>query len=229
MTRRVTAGIGAVVAVAAVVAYPFAVAAGLERAGPRTLAAPLLVAVALAALATSQRGARLLPLLLRRFGLVVAATGAAIVTDHPAALTLLPSLTSLWLLAIFASTLRSGPSLVEQFASSMHDGFPDFLAPYCRRVTLVWCAFLAVNAAVAAYLALAAPPDRWAFYTGFVAYAATAALAAGEYVVHKISFRFYENGWTDRLWRRWFPPERTALGRRTLQWQIARGQAESRR
>lgn len=163
-------------------------------------------------------------------GLAVAAYPFVVAsfTEHPVALRLVPSLTSLWLMWVFGSTLRKGPSMVQQFASAMHDGFPEFLHPYCRSVTWVWCIFFAANAATGAVLAVAASPEVWAFYTGFLAYVLVALLAVGEYLFHKFRFRFYENGWADRLWRRFCPPERTALGRRTLAWQVARKGGSSR-
>lgn len=205
-----------------VAAYPFALVAGLDLVSARALGVLLLALTTGAAVLAGGRASRLVPLLLRRFGLLVAAAIAAAATNHPVALMLLPSLTSLWLLVTFAASLRRGPSVVEQFATAMHDGFPDFLLPYCRKVTWMWCGFFAINAVVGAVLALAASPPIWALYTGVLAYLAVAGLAAGEYVFHKTRFRFYESGWSDRLWRRLCPPERTELGRRTLAWQLAK-------
>jgi len=86
----------------------------------------------------------------------------------------------------------------------------------------MWCVFFAVNAAIYAWLAVAAPTSTWAFYTGFGCYVLAIGLAVGEYVFHKVTFRFYEDGWDDRLWRRLLPPERSEYGRRILAWQAAR-------
>ncbi len=206
----------------AVVAYPFLVVTGLAHADARTLGALLLAALLGAALASGGRASRTVSLLVRRFGLLVAVAVAAAATNHPLALKLVPTLTSLALLATFAASLRREPSIVGQFATAMHEGFPDFLLPYCRKVTWMWCGFFALNATVATVLALHAPDEDWAWYTGFVAYVAVGLLAAGEYVFHKTRFRFYEDGPADRLWRRLFPPERTELGRRTVAWQLER-------
>jgi uncharacterized membrane protein len=223
---RASRGVGVALAAVLVAAYPFLLVTGLDHASARTIGAVLLAA--LLALTLASGGSRVLPLLLKRFGLLVAVTLAAAATNDPATLKLLPSLTSLWLLATFAASLRGGLSIVEQFASAMHDGFPDFLLPYCRFVTKVWCVFFAGNAAVGAALALAASDEAWAFYTGFLAYVLTGALAAGEYVFHKSRFRYYEDGWMDGVWRRVCPPEATELGRRTLAWQQARAAAKGR-
>lgn len=210
-----------------VAGYPFLLVAGLDRASARTIGALLLAAAVAAAMATGGATSRLLPLALKRFGLVILLAAAAAATDHPAALKLLPGLTNLALLATFASSLRNERSLVEQFAVAMHDGFPDFLLPYCRNVTRLWCVFFALNAAAGIALAFLGSDRAWALFTGGVSYALVGALGAGEYVFHKTRFRFYEDGWSDRLWRRAFPPERTALGRRTLEWQRQRAAAKA--
>jgi len=215
-------GLGVALVAILVTTYPFLLAAGLDHLSARTIGAALLVATLAVALLAGGSTSRVLPLLLKRFGVLMVLAAAAAATDHPAALALLPSLTSAWLLVTFGATLRREPSIVAQFASAMHDGFPDFLLPYCRKVTWMWCVFFAVNAVVGVVLVFAAPTRVWAFYTGFVAYALIAVLAVAEYVFHKSRFRFYEDGWADGIWRRCCPPERTALGRRTLEWQLAR-------
>jgi uncharacterized membrane protein len=211
-----------VLLVVIIAAYPFLVVAGLDLASARTLGIALLAVAVLTALASGGHASDLVTLLVRRFGVFTVVAVAAAGTNHPVALTLLPSLSSLWLLAMFASSLRREPTIVAQFATTMHDGFPDFLLPYCRKVTWMWCAFFAANAVASAALALTAERQMWAWYSGFVAYLLMALLAAGEYVFHKSRFRFYEDGWADGFWRRVLPPERTALGRRTLAWQMAR-------
>lgn len=209
---------------ALVLAYPFLVLAGLDHASARTIGALLLGLVVVATLAGGGRGSWIARLALQRFGVVVLLALTAAATDHPVALMLLPSATSLLLFYVFASSLRANQSIVAQFAAAAHDGrFPDFLLPYCRRVTQAWCGFFVANAVVAALLALAASPRTWALYTGGVAYALVAAMALAEYVLHKVLFRFYEDRWDDRLWRHAFPPEGSELGRRTLAWQRENG------
>ncbi len=217
-------GIRIAVVALAVASYPFVLVAGLDHLAARTIGACAL-AIVLAAFAVSGTGRkRLVYLLVRRFGILVVLLAIATATDEPVLLKLLPSLTSLWLLATFSLTLRERHSMVEQFAIASHDGFPDFLLPYCRRVTWVWCGFFLVNAIVGIVLAIAGTPREWALYTGAISYLLVGLLAAGEYVFHKSRFRFYEDGWADGIWRRFCPPERTALGRRTLDWQVARRQ-----
>ena len=207
-----------------VAAYPFVLVAGLDHLAARTIAAGALAIVAVAFVLSGAGATRLVGLLVRRFGLLLAVLAIATATDEPVLLKLLPSLTSLWLLASFGLTLRERHSMVEQFAIASHEAFPDFLLPYCRRVTWIWCGFFLANAIFGIVLAVAATPRQWAFYTGVLSYLLVGLLAAGEYAFHKSQFRFYEDGWADGIWRRLCPPERTALGRRTLDWQIAQRQ-----
>ena len=203
--------------------YPVLVWLALQQASPRAVAAVMVVGFAAAAGAAMWRTDELLSLVLRRFGILAVLAMMAVVFDDPLALKLLPALTHLWLLGTFAATLRQGPPFAEQFARRAHGGdLPAFLQPYTRSVTIVWSVFFAINAVVYTWLAVAAPLDAWAFYTGFGCYALVFILIAGEYVFHKVHFRYYENGWTDRIWRRLFPPEGSERGRRSLAWQAAR-------
>jgi uncharacterized membrane protein len=218
MARALRTALVAIVALA----YPFVLLTGLDHLAARTIGAAVLAFLVAMVLFSPSRQSRLLTLVLRRFGSLIVVALVATATNEPVVLQLLPSITSLWLLVVFGRTLAGGTSMVGQFATAMHDGFPDFLLPYCRKVTWVWCGFFAANAIVGAALAAFATPEHWALYTGFVSYLVIAALAAGEYVFHKSRFRFYEHGWADRAWRRLCPPEQTALGRRTLAWQLER-------
>ena len=52
------------------------------------------------------------------------------------------------------------------------------------------------------------------------------ALFAGEFVLRKIWFRHYGDGLGDQIFRWAFPPERTALGRRSLAYVAERAVAQ---
>lgn len=205
------------------ISYPVLVWLALHQASPRMVAAGMIAVAAMAAGVARRSTDNLLSLVLKRFGILVAFALVAVVFDDPLALKLLPAITHLWLLVTFAATLRQGPPLAEQFARRAHGGdLPAFVMPYTRKVTIVWCAFFAINAVVYTWLAVAAPLGAWAFYTGFGCYVLIFTLMAGEYVLHKVHFRYYEDGWDDRVWRKLFPPGRSERGRRTLAWQAAR-------
>ena len=106
--------------------------------------------------------------------------------------------------------------MIERFARAMEDDLPDFTLPYCRRVTIVWCTFVLLNAAIVLLLVRYAPPVWWTMYTGAIAYALIALLFASETCFRKWWFRYYGVGPLDRVFARVFPPEHTPNGRRSL-------------
>ncbi len=158
---------------------------------------------------------------------LLALIAAAIALGNRTLLLLLPMLVSLYLFGTFANSLRRGPPMIERFARAIEDDLPDFTLPYCRRVTALWCGFLAANSFAVAGLALFAPLGWWAFYTGVLFYGLLGALLAAEFCVRKWWFRYYDDGLADRVFARWFPPEKTANGRRSLAY-VARREAAGR-
>jgi uncharacterized membrane protein len=197
-------------------AYPFIVYFAYQRLATRG-AAGLLLALYALSLALRIRGpaAEIWQLVREHLGLVLL-IGLAIVTGQRLVLQLLPMAVSLYLFGTFGWSLRVGPPIVERFARLVDPDLPDFCVPYCRKVTIVWCVFLAANAACAALLAALGPFEWWAIYTGFVAYLLLAALFTGEFIVRKLWFRFYRDGLLDQIFARLFPAARTANGRRSL-------------
>jgi uncharacterized membrane protein len=121
---------------------------------------------------------------------------------------LLPALVSLTLLIAFGSTLRPGAEpMIARVARAMErDPIPPPILVWLRHVTIAWCVFFALNAAISASLAVFARLGWWTLWNGVLAYAAMAALLLGEYVIRKIRFRWYRDGMLDRFWRRRFPP-----------------------
>jgi len=205
-------------------AYPLVLYAAHTRLGTRAVGGILLALYGLSLLVRMRgRASDLWPLVRQHLalaGLIV----VAMVLGNRTLLLLLPMLVSLYLLATFAASLRRGPPMIERFARMVEDDLPDFTLPYCRRVTSIWCAFLAANAAVVLALALAAPIGWWALYTGALFYGLLGTFVAGEFVFRKWWFRYYGDGPADRLLARCFPPERTANGRRSLDY-VARREA----
>ena len=131
-------------------------------------------------------------------------------------------LVSLYLLWTFGATLRSGMPVVERFARIVEVDLPDFCVPYCRKVTVIWCVFLAANSVCVGVLALWAPLEWWALYAGLVFYFLMGTLLAGEFVFRKLWFRYYGEGLVDQVFARWFPANRTQNGRRSLAYVEAR-------
>ena len=151
--------------------------------------------------------------------------GLAVVTGERFVLLLLPMAVSLYLFGTFGWSLLAGPPIVERFARLADPDLPDFCAPYCRKVTIAWCGFLAANSVCVALLALIGPFEWWALYTGLVFYLLLGALFAVEFTLRKLWFRFYGDGLADRILARVFPAERTANGRRSLAYRAAPARA----
>jgi len=226
-TAKLAQGVGALASTALVVAYPAIVWLAFTRLGTRETGA-LLLALAFATIALRARGSRSeLAALAKPYAPLVAVVAFAMATGARVALLLLPVVVNLYLFAVFARSLRSDLPAIERFARTVDPDLPDFCVPYCRKVTLVWCAFLLANALVALALALAGPVAWWTLYTGVVGYVLMGALFAGEFVVRKLWFRHYKGGLVDRVFARVFPAERTKNGRRSLAYVAAREAARA--
>ena len=173
MSRSVTVALAL-----AGVAYPFVVYAGLGRFGAAWLALPLaLLWLARAfTVSSTQPGGRLLPLLALAFCLALA------ISDSQDGLRAYPVLINAALLATFAGSLRSGPSVIERIARIRHPDLPEAGVRYTRRVTQVWCVFFALNGLTAAALGLWAPWHWWTAYNGAISYALMGMLMVGEWL-----------------------------------------------
>ena len=218
--RSVAAGLQALF----YLAYPLVIYAAHTRLATRSVGGILLGLYGLSMLLRLRGSRAELWRVVRQHLPLFALIAAAMVLGNRTLLLLLPMLVSLYLLATFAWSLRRGPPMIERFARLAEDDLPEFTLPYCRRVTELWCAFLAANALAVLALALAAPIGWWALYTGALFYLLLALLLAGEFVFRKWWFRYYGDGPADRLFERWFPPELTANGRRSLAY-VARREA----
>lgn len=117
----------------------------------------------------------------------------------------LPVAINLSLLVFFGSTLREEQSLVERFARAQVDDLSPREVVYCRRVTLVWCVFFVLNAALSLALAQWASVEVWALYTGLIAHLLVGSLFAIEYLMRKALFRRFGQTWLDRLLFRLLP------------------------
>jgi uncharacterized membrane protein len=189
-------------------AYPFLVFAGLRWLEPRVvallLAATLLVRAALRARRPSRETLRRLIVPGVLVGSVLA---LALVANDERFLMFVPVLVNLALLAAFGRTLVNGPPIVETFARLQHEGLSPAELRHCRRVTWIWSAFFALNAAVVCALAAAGALWWWTVYTGGVAYALMGLLFGGEFVYRSWRFRRYEGTLAEPLFRWIFPRE----------------------
>jgi uncharacterized membrane protein len=95
-------------------------------------------------------------------------------------LQLYPVLVSLSLLAVFAFSLKSPPTVPELFARLRHVELPPHAVAYCQKVTLLWCCFFVVNAAVALCTVFLSR-EAWVLYNGLISYLIVGSIMAGEY------------------------------------------------
>jgi uncharacterized membrane protein len=199
-----------------VVAYPLAVDAAITRLGVRTCAVGL-VGLGVLSLASlrSQRGAARGTRLAAQLGFVGVA-GAAAVSSDRTWLYLLPPLAFGVLAAVFLASLRGGSSLIERGARLLHSEAPDFIRPYCRKVTVAWSALFATAAAAILLIALRVPEWWWPAANVWV-WVCFGAFQLLEFVIRKSWFRYYPGGPLDRLWSRLLPAENTAQGRLSIE------------
>ena len=197
----------AILAVILGLAYPVAIYLALQRWEPRQVA---LLGLALLALRTAVISRQRLIGYARALAGPGLAIGAAFalsaLVNHPFALLLTPAGVSFALLASFAQSLRGPTPMIERFARIVTPDLSDEEVVYCRRTTLVWCGFFAVNGGIEAALALAARLEVWTLYTGLLSYVLIGTLFACEFVYRHWRFRRYVGAPTDVLLRRLFPP-----------------------
>jgi uncharacterized membrane protein len=176
-----------VIAAVLTVLYPLAIWFGDGRIEPRWLALLLLLAAAarLPAMKVS-RAARWTA----AAALLLAA--AAVWANALLPLKLYPVLVNAALLAAFAWSLASPPSMVERMARLTEPDLPPEAIAYTRTVTQVWCGFFVVNGSIALGTALWATQAVWSLYNGVIAYVLMGLLFAGEYLV-RIRFKRAHN------------------------------------
>lgn len=158
--------------------YPLVIWFGHGRVEPRWLAALLLLAAA-----TRLPALKISPLARWSALGVLALAGAAVWANAMLPLKLYPVLVNAALLAAFAYSLASPPSMVERLARLREPDLPPAAIGYTRRVTQVWCGFFVVNGAIALGTALWASPAVWSLYTGVIAYLLMGLLFGAEFLL----------------------------------------------
>ncbi len=94
-----------------------------------------------------------------------------------------PVVLSLGAAVAFGVSLLNPPSMIERFARVRDPDLSPAGQSYCRRVTLIWTAWLSANAAIAALLAVWGDDRAWALWTGLLSYIGMAVLLVGEWLV----------------------------------------------
>ncbi|MFC2994625.1 septation protein IspZ [Acinetobacter sichuanensis] len=159
--------------------YPFLVGWGLSQ-GYFLWVSVLLITLGVVRL-FSQGNALLLPL---TWFAILCGTLSVLLKDH-AWLKMYPVFMSVGAGIIFASTLIRPPSMIERFARLVEPDLPESGILWTRKVTMVWCGFFVVNAAIALYTVVFAPMKIWVIYNGFISYVLMGILFLGEFVLRK--------------------------------------------
>lgn len=164
---------------AATVAYPLLVYLGFGRWHPAWLA------VALAALMFLRAaGSRDAVWLAAGAGALVLGAFAS-VEGSWLPLKLYPVMVSAVLLAVFATSLWRGPTVVERIARLREPQLPPAGVAYTRKVTIAWCGFFVVNGSIAAATTLWGTQEAWVLYNGLVAYLLIGAFCAVEFFLRQ--------------------------------------------
>lgn len=104
---------------------------------------------------------------------------------------LYPLLVSGFFFFLFHSSLRKDEPIIYRLATLAQPSIRqsvtrDKVQAYCRKVTVLWCAFFALNGAAVLSTAVLASERVWALYTGAISYILMGLLFAGEFVVRMI-------------------------------------------
>lgn len=205
-------GVGALLATV----YPPAAERALTSYGVRPVAIAL-VGLGLVSLILWHRwGSGRVPLVQRAAILLLPALAAA--TGEVLFLRLVPAAIQALIAVLFVVSLRGGGSLFYDAARSLHPYAPDFIAPYCRKSTIVFAGIFALLAVAAAYLAFRPPASGWGAASGLWIWTPVIAASLVDWAVRKWWFRYFGPGPLDQLLRRLLPPENTAAGRRSLEY-----------
>lgn len=200
-----------IVNVILVIAYPVIVWIGLTTLGTRAVSV-LVLALVVPMLAIRLRKAdratfwSIVRVPIAILGLVV--LGA--LTEDARFVLAMPVVINVVLLATFGETLRARQTpMIERFARLVDAELSAPKQAHCRRWTVYWCAFFALNASIALGLGLFARPFVWALYNGAIAYALMGVMFTVEYLARKSTFRDDPpRNAMDRLMAKVFPPRR---------------------
>jgi len=175
-------GLAAILLLASL-AYPAAVYFGRSAVPPLTFVAAALLLMTLRTVTLDVPGVKQ-----QRRLLMVAAVALVILAavDPPVAAKAYPVALSATIAAVFGMSLVQPPSLIERHARLRHPELPPEGRAYCRAVTMVWTAWLSLNALVALILAVSGSDAAWALWTGVIAYLIMGLLFAGEFVLRRV-------------------------------------------
>lgn len=166
--------------VAAALAYPFLVYFTMSHVSTRLLLLPVLALLALRLFGTDNLAGPGLTaaVLLAALGLL-----ALSVRWPSTAIRAYPVMMSLLAASAFGLSLWRGPSLIERVVRRTQPALPPQGVRYTWWVTLVWCAFLTINAVIAGVAAVWGTLEQWTLWNGLLFYVAAGVLMGGERLV----------------------------------------------
>lgn len=143
---------------------------------------------------------------------------------------LYPLFISGFFLSVFLFSLSTEEPIIYRFATLTQPAIKssitrDKVKSYCRRVTIVWCAFFMLNGTAALLTAVLMSDRIWAIYTGLISYILMGALFAGEFIVrvivqqgmekevplskvqensrHRDAILCYQGNWSQKQYKTW--------------------------
>ncbi|PID63381.1 MAG: hypothetical protein CSB44_01820 [Gammaproteobacteria bacterium] len=164
--------------------YPLLVPPALKHLSPAVIS--LLIVALLLLRLVSARAATPLPMIRAA---LAAAGGILLLSflDPELGMRLYPVLMTATMLAVFTHSLLHPPSMIERFARIVEPELSPDGIRYTRKVTMVWCVFLALNLLISCYTVYFTSIETWSLYNGLISYLLMGLLFAGEFLVRRLS------------------------------------------
>lgn len=162
--------------------YPLAVYFGLNYLPAGTIAMVLCLLLIMRLIVQQQQVKSMVIPVIVGIGL----TAASVIAKRHDWLLYYPVVINISMLALFAYSLKSGPSMIERLARLKEPDLPDEATPYLEKVTLIWCGLFVFNGTVALYTARYASLEIWTLYNGLIAYLLIGSLLGGEWLYRTI-------------------------------------------
>jgi len=102
-----------------------------------------------------------------------------------------PLMIHLTLFSVFWGSLKTTP-LINRFARLDFPVLPPEIETYCRKLTVLWAVFFAMNVLICIALALYDDHRIWMLYNGLIVYLLIGVLVVGEYLWRRIRFSYLE-------------------------------------
>ncbi|MCK9464550.1 MAG: hypothetical protein M0Q29_01535 [Thiopseudomonas sp.] len=170
--------VGALIVISGIL-YPFAVYYGFERVSAEYFAGLLaLVWLGRALLAPAAKNYLMT-------AVVLLFCAVLWIFKSPDLLHWYPVIINVLLCTVFLTSLYHGPPIIERLARLQETDLPQYAVGYVRKVTQAWVVFFFCNAAMAAWLTVAAPRSWWLLYNGFIAYLLIGLMFAIEWLVRQ--------------------------------------------